>query len=87
MLHEKLGDHKKAKECFEKLAPKREMFSRVVSPVAFMLFLLIGGILMISRGEKILSLFAFASALICFFWLKRDAGTAITIFRKKRQYS
>jgi hypothetical protein len=42
---------------------------------------------MISRGEKILSLFAFASALICFFWLKRDAGTAITIFRKKRQYS
>ena len=87
LLHEKLGDREKAKACFEKLSPKREIFSRLVSPAAFMLFLLIGGILMISRGEKILSLFAFASALICFFWLKRDAGTAITIFRKKRQYS
>jgi tetratricopeptide (TPR) repeat protein len=87
MLHEKLGDLEKAKECFKKLSPKREIFSRIVSPAGFLLFLLIGGIMMISRGERILSLFAFASAGICFFWLKRDAGTAITMFRKKKQYS
>ena len=87
LLHEKLGDQGKAKECFEKMSPKREILSRVVSPAGFLLFLLIGGIMMISRGERTLSLFAFASALICLFWLKRDAGTAITMFRKKRQYS
>ena len=87
LLHEKLGDQGKAKEYFEKLSPKRDIFSRLVSPAAFLLFLLIGGIMMFSRGERILSLFAFASALICLFWLKRDAGTAITMFRKKRQYS
>jgi tetratricopeptide (TPR) repeat protein len=87
LLHEQLGDFERAKECFQKLSPQREIFSRLVSPAGFLLFLLIGGIMMISRGENTLSLFAFASALICLFWLKRDAGTAITIIRKKRQYS
>jgi tetratricopeptide (TPR) repeat protein len=87
MLHEKLGDLEKAQKCFKKLSPKREIFSRIVSPAGFLLFLLIGGIMMFSRGERILSLFALASAGICFFWLKRDAGTAITMFRKKKQYS
>jgi len=87
MLHEKLGEREKAKECFKSLSPKRELFSRLVSPAGFLLFLLVGGIMMFAKGERTFSLFAFASALICFFWLKRDAGTAIAIFRKKRQYS
>jgi len=86
VLHEKLGDYEAAKACFRALSPKREIASRIVIPSGFLLFLLIGGILMLSRGEKMLSLFAFASAVICLFWLKRDAGTAVTMLRKKKQY-
>jgi tetratricopeptide (TPR) repeat protein len=86
MLHEKLGDYEAAKACFRALSPKREIVSRIVIPSGFLLFLLIGGILMLSRGEKMLSLFAFGSAVICLFWLKRDAGTAIDMLRKKKQY-
>jgi tetratricopeptide (TPR) repeat protein len=87
IIHERLGDIENAKLCFKTLSPLRELFSRIAIPSGFFLFLLIGGIMMVSRGERMLSLFAFASAVICLFWLKRDAGAAITMLRKKRQYS
>jgi tetratricopeptide (TPR) repeat protein len=85
LLHEKMGDREEASRCFRVLPAKKEIFSRIVIPAGFLLFLLIGGIMMISRGEKILSLFVVVSALICFFWLKRDAGVAITMYRKNKQ--
>jgi tetratricopeptide (TPR) repeat protein len=87
LVHEKLGDFTNAKICFGKLSPGRELFSRVAVPAGFLLLLLISGGILISRGEKILSFFVVLSALVCFFWLKRDAGTALIMYRKKKQYA
>ena len=86
LLHERLGDKEAARECFRRLSPGKDIFSRVVIPSGFLLFLLIGGGMMIFRGEKILSFFVIVSAVICLFWLKRDAGVAITMLKKKKQY-
>ena len=86
LLHEKLGDREAARECFRRLSPGKDIFSRIVIPSGFLMFLLISGGIMISRGEKILSFFVIVSAVICLFWLKRDAGVAITMLKKKKQY-
>jgi tetratricopeptide (TPR) repeat protein len=87
MVHEKLGDLANAKLCFSRLSPGRELFSRVAIPAGFLLLLLISGGILISRGENILSFFVVLSALVCFFWLKRDAGSALLMYRKKKQYA
>ena len=86
MVHERLGDIENAKACFTRLSPGRELFSRVAVPAGFLVLLLISGVLLLSRGERILPFFAGLSVLVCFFWLKRDAGTALTMYRKKKQY-
>ena len=86
LLLEKTGGKGQAEACFRKLSLRRELFSRLVAPLGFMVFLITGGVMMFARGERSLSFFAFASAVVCFFWLKRDAGAAITMLQKKNEY-
>ena len=86
MLSEKLGRLDEARACFGRLSPGRDIFSRIVIPAGFMAFLIFGAIMMIQRGEKTLVWFVIASAIFCLFWLKRDAGTALQMLRKKNQY-
>lgn len=55
----------------------REILSRIIIPSGFMVFLIVGAVMMIKRGEIALSLVVIASAVFCMFWLKRDAGQAV----------
>ena len=86
MLSEKLGNIEEARRCFNSLSPLREFFSRIVIPSGFMIFLIIGTVMMIKSGETALSLIVLASAVFCMFWLKRDAGQAVHMVFKKNQY-
>ncbi|HXX56668.1 MAG TPA: tetratricopeptide repeat protein [Thermodesulfovibrionales bacterium] len=83
LLYERLGKREEAASCFSHITPGREVFSRIVAPSVFMLFLIVGGIIMIGKGEKTLSILVFLSAVVCFFLLKRDAATAVTMLVKK----
>ena len=86
LLYERIGRRDEARKCFRNLSAAREVISRVAIPIGFMLFLIGGAMMMIRRGEKTLASLVIASAVFCLFWLKRDAGTAIQMLRKKRQY-
>ena len=86
MLSEKLGNIEEARRCFRNLSPLREFFSRIVIPSGFMVFLIVGAVMMIKRGETALSVIVIASAVFCMFWLKRDAGQAVQMLVKKKQY-
>jgi len=86
MLSERLGNIEEARRCFRLLSPLREIFSRIIIPSGFMVFLIIGAVMMIKRNELALSLVVIASAVFCMFWLKRDAGQAVQMLVKKKQY-
>ena len=86
MLSEKLGNIEAARTCFRNMSPLREILSRIIIPSGFMVFLIIGAVMMIKRNEKALSLIVIASAVFCMFWLKRDAGQAVQMLVKKNQY-
>ena len=86
MLSEKIGNAEEAGRCFRNLSPLREILSRIIIPSGFMVFLIIGAVMMIKRGEMALSLVVIASAVFCIFWLKRDAGQAVQMVVKKNQY-
>ena len=84
-LYEKMGRIDKARACFRNLSPLREILSRIVIPLGFMIFLVSGAIMMFHRGEKALASLVVASAVFCLFWLKRDAGKAIQMAVKKNK--
>lgn len=86
LLYEKSGDRDEARKSFRNLTPLREIISRIIVPLLFMLFLFGGGIMMITRGDKSLALIVIASAVFCIFWLKRDAGRALQMFSRKKKY-
>ncbi len=86
LIYEKSGDRSEAKESFRHLSPSKEIFSRIFVPLLFMVFLMGGGIMMITRGDKALASIVIASAVFCIFWLKRDAGKALQMLSKKKQY-
>lgn len=86
LLYEKMGRTGEAGKCFRNLAPAREILSRIIVPVGFMAFLIGGTIAMFQRGNRTMSLIVAGAAVFCFFWLRRDAGTAVTMFLKKSKY-
>lgn len=85
LLYEKMGNSKEALASFKNLSPGREILSRIVVPLGFMLFLCGGGVMMIRRGNLTLASIVFASAVFCLFWLKRDAGKALQMISKKKK--
>ncbi len=85
-LYEKMGRLDKARASFRNLEPGREILSRIVIPLGFMIFLISGAIMMIRRGETGLTAVVIASAIFCIFWIKRDAGRTIQMLMKKNKY-
>ena len=86
LLYEKMGKLDEARACFRNLSPGKEVLSKVVIPAGFMALLLGSGLMLVQKGDWIISLFSFASTVVCFFWLKRDAGVAVKILLKKNKY-
>jgi tetratricopeptide (TPR) repeat protein len=82
-LYEKMGRNDDARECFRNLSPVKEVLSRIIIPLGFMIFLVSGGAMMVQRGEKGLAIVVIASAVFCAFWLKRDAGKTLQMIVKK----
>ncbi len=85
-LYEKLGRKDDAGRCFGKLQPFREVFSRILIPLGFMIILVTGGRLMLLRNDYALASVVIASAVFCVFWLRRDGGKAVKMIGKKRRY-
>ncbi len=85
-LYEKQGRLDQARDSYRKLAPLREVLSRIVIPLGFLLIMVSGAVMMMKRGDKALALFLIASAVICLFWLKRDGGKAVQMVMKKSKY-
>ena len=86
LIYEKMGNRTEAATSFRHLFPVRELISRVLVPTLFMVFLFVGGIVMITKGDKTLAILVLTSAVFCLFWLKRDIGKALEMLSKKRQY-
>jgi len=86
-LYEKMGRSEDAGKSFRKLQMLREILSRVFIPLGFLIIMVTGARLMLLKGDYGLAAVVVASAVFCLFWLKRDGGKAIEMFRKKKQYS
>ncbi len=86
-LYEKMGRPDDARECYRNLSPVKEVLSKILIPLGFMIFLLSGAIAMIQRGERGLAAVVIASAIFCVFWLKRDAGKSVNMIIKKYKAS
>ncbi len=84
-LYEKQGRPDEARRCFRNLSPAKEVVSKILIPLGFMIFLISGGIAMIRHGDRGLPVVVFASAVFCLFWLKRDGGRALQMMMKKKK--
>lgn len=85
LLHEREGNKVQARTSFRNLRPGREVASRVLIPLGFMIVLLAGGLAMLQRGDRALASIVLVSAVFCLFWLKRDAGKALQMLSKKKE--
>jgi tetratricopeptide (TPR) repeat protein len=85
-LYEKMGRPEDAGKCFRKMQLLREVLSRIVIPLGFMIIMATGSVMMIRRGDKALASVVIASAVFCVFWLKRDGGKVVQMIRKKNKY-
>ena len=82
-LYEKLGRQEDARTAYRKLSLLREIVTRIVTPIGFVVFLVIGAKMMVERNQPGLAALVIGSAVFCLFWLKRDAGKAIEMIKKK----
>jgi tetratricopeptide (TPR) repeat protein len=85
-LYERAGRAGDAAECFRRLQLLREVLSRIVIPLGFLIIMATGARLMLLRGDRGLAAVVVASGIFCLFWLRRDGGKALQMIRKKRQY-
>ncbi len=85
-LYEQLGRRDEARRCFRNLSPAKEVVSKMLIPLGFMIFLISGAIMMIQHGNKGLPVVVIASAIFCLFWLKRDGGRALQMIMKWKKY-
>ncbi len=85
-LYERMGRLDKARACFRNLSPAKEVVSRILIPLGFMIFLISGAVMMIQRGERGLTAVVVASAVFCLIWLKRDGGRALQMVMKWKKH-
>ena len=86
LVYEKLGRREDARKCYQKIAVQREIVSRLLSPLGFFIIMVAGAIAMLKRNDMILASLVITSAVVCFFWLKRDGGQTLAMIRKKSKY-
>jgi DNA-binding SARP family transcriptional activator len=84
-LYEQMGRPDEARRCYRNLSPAKEVVSRILIPLGFMIFLISGAIMMIQHGDTGLPIVVIASAIFCLFWLKRDGGRALQMMMKKKK--
>ncbi len=82
-IYDKMGRREDARACYRKLSLIREVVVRIITPIGFIVFLIIGAKMMIERSQPGLAALVIGSAVFCLFWLKRDAGKAVQMIKKK----
>ena len=85
-LYERLGRADDAKKCFAGISLQREIVTKLLSPVGFLIIMISGSIAMLRRGNVALGSLVIASGVVCLFWLKRDGGRVLQMMRKKNKY-
>jgi len=85
-IYERLGYHDEAKKCYQKMSLKREIVSRLLSPIGFFIIMAAGSVAMLKHGDKALASLVILSAIVCLYWLKRDGGRVLEMMKKRNKY-
>jgi len=86
-IYEKIGRSDDARKCFNNISMMKEILSKLVSPLGFLIIMIAGSIAMFNRRDFGLGSLVVISGLICLVWLKRDGGRVIQMIRKKKKYA
>jgi Tfp pilus assembly protein PilF len=85
-IYEKQGRPDEARKCFRNISLMKEVVSKLLSPIGFLIIMVAGSIAMFKRDNTGLAWLVVASGVVCLFWLKRDGGRALQMMQKKRKY-
>jgi len=84
--YEHAGRAGEARTCFQTLNLQREVITRLLSPLGFLVIMIAGVIAMVRRRDLVLASLVAASAAVCLLWLKRDGGLVLGMMKKKAMY-
>jgi len=86
-IYEKLGRSDEARKSFNNISLMKEVVSKLLSPLGFLIIMIAGSIAMFNRGNTGLGSLVVASGVVCLLWLKRDGGRVIKMMLKKKKYT
>ncbi len=86
-VYEKLGRLDEARKSFNNISLMKEIVSKLLSPLGFLIVMVAGSIAMFNRGNAGLGSLVVLSGIVCLVWLKRDGGRVIQMMRKKKKYA
>ena len=86
-IYERLGRPEEARKCFNNISLMKEIISKLLSPLGFLIIMIAGSIAMIKRGDLGLGSLVVISGIVCLAWLKRDGGRVIRMIQKKKKYA
>lgn len=86
-IYEKLGRRDEARKSFNNITLMKEVVSKLLSPLGFLIIMVAGSYAMFTRGNAGLGALVVASGIVCLVWLKRDGGRVIQMMLKKKKYA
>jgi hypothetical protein len=85
-VYERLGRLDEARKSFNNISLTKEVVSKLLSPLGFLVVMVAGSLAMFSRGNAGLGSLVALSGIVCLLWLKRDGGRVLQMMWKKRKY-
>ncbi len=86
-LYEKLKRPDQARKCFNNISLMKEIASKLLSPLGFLIIMVAVSIAMFKRGYLGLGSLMVLSGIVCLVWLKRDGGRVIQMMLRKKKYA
>jgi tetratricopeptide (TPR) repeat protein len=86
-VQEKLGRANDAKKSYANISLKREIITKLLSPLGFLIIMVAGSIAMFQRGNFALGSLVVVSGIVCLLWLKRDGGKVLQMMKKKKKFA
>ncbi len=84
--YERLGRLDEAKKCFQKMSLRREVVSKLLPPLGFLIIMSTGSVAMFKHGDRTLASLVVLSAVVCLLWLKREGGRLVEMMKKQFRY-
>ncbi len=85
-IYEKQGRTDEAQKCFKNIALMKEIVTKLLSPLGFLIIMIAGSIAMFRRGNYALASLVVLSGIVCLVWLKRDGGRVLEMMQKKKRF-